>query len=227
MGLDGVELVMEVEDRFDISIPDDHAEHMRTVGDMCDYLSTRARSFLDCPCPTASHFYTLRRVLINQFGIERSGVRPTTPMKDLFPQETRFEDWRRLSDQLGSALPPLRWPRFAPLLCLCLFVAPIVATMLVPHLATFLLATVGSIVLLIVGYRVGRRWVLLIPEGAATVGALTRTLVKNVYLPTDRDPAELEAWIRNQVFDIVSDVLNVERGSVKLESRFVEDLGMS
>ena len=37
--LDTVELVMEFEDQFDLSIPDDEAEKIQTVGQAIDYIS--------------------------------------------------------------------------------------------------------------------------------------------------------------------------------------------
>ncbi len=37
--LDIVELVMELEDEFDVSIPDEDAEKMQTVGDAVKYIS--------------------------------------------------------------------------------------------------------------------------------------------------------------------------------------------
>ena len=39
--LDQVELVMDFEDKFEIDIPDEDAEKMRTVGDAVSYLKTR------------------------------------------------------------------------------------------------------------------------------------------------------------------------------------------
>jgi acyl carrier protein len=39
--LDTVELVMAFEEKFDIEIPDEDAEKMRTVGDAMAYLSTK------------------------------------------------------------------------------------------------------------------------------------------------------------------------------------------
>lgn len=36
--LDTVELVMELEDEFDLTIPDDEAEKLKTVGEAMDYI---------------------------------------------------------------------------------------------------------------------------------------------------------------------------------------------
>ena len=40
--LDTVELVMEFEDEFEISIPDEDAEKIQTVGDAIDYISAKS-----------------------------------------------------------------------------------------------------------------------------------------------------------------------------------------
>jgi len=42
--LDTVELVMEFEDEFDMSIPDEEAEKIQTVGAAIDYIANVARS---------------------------------------------------------------------------------------------------------------------------------------------------------------------------------------
>jgi acyl carrier protein len=42
--LDTVELVMEFEDEFDMSIPDEEAEKIKTVGAAIDYIANIARS---------------------------------------------------------------------------------------------------------------------------------------------------------------------------------------
>jgi acyl carrier protein len=42
--LDIVELVMAMEEQFDIEIPDDDAEKIQTIGDVIDYLKDRLGS---------------------------------------------------------------------------------------------------------------------------------------------------------------------------------------
>ena len=42
--LDIVELVMAIEKEFDIEIPDDDVEKMRTIGDAIEYLKERAQA---------------------------------------------------------------------------------------------------------------------------------------------------------------------------------------
>lgn len=42
--LDTVELVMEIEDSFDLSIPDDAAEKITTVGDAIKYIEANKRA---------------------------------------------------------------------------------------------------------------------------------------------------------------------------------------
>jgi acyl carrier protein len=41
--LDTVELVMELEDEFDLSIPDEEAEKIKTVGDAIQYIETHGQ----------------------------------------------------------------------------------------------------------------------------------------------------------------------------------------
>ena len=41
--LDTVELVMELEDEFDLSIPDEEAEKIKTVGDAIRYIEANAK----------------------------------------------------------------------------------------------------------------------------------------------------------------------------------------
>ena len=56
MGLDGVEIVMDVEDHFGITIKDEEAERVRTVNDLVALVGSRIRNAHSAVCPTVSSF---------------------------------------------------------------------------------------------------------------------------------------------------------------------------
>ena len=63
MGLDTVELVMSVEEAFEIQIDDQDAEHIQTVGELHDYIVARITMARTGTCLTASTSAALMRVL--------------------------------------------------------------------------------------------------------------------------------------------------------------------
>ena len=77
MGLDLVELVMEIEDEFGFAIPDEDAERIQYCGDLHAYVVHRLRPLGGAPCQSAAAFYRLRRSLLRHLPpVERHQVRP-------------------------------------------------------------------------------------------------------------------------------------------------------
>src|SRR5690606_134012 len=99
MGLDTVELVMEIEDAFDISTPDDRASEMTTVGDVYEFNATAATAPASDTCVTAAAFYDLCRHLETP-GLADSAVRPRTALNRVIPLTTRRARWASLSKQM-------------------------------------------------------------------------------------------------------------------------------
>ena len=106
MYLDIVELVMDIEERFGVTISDDRAERICNVGDLYTYLLGQTRRAAPSPCPTSQAFYRLRRTFTAKLGVGRAGVRPATRLRDLIPAESRAVACPRLAAALGlPALP--------------------------------------------------------------------------------------------------------------------------
>ena len=78
MGLDSVEIIMEIEEAFDIRIPDDEATKIRTVGELYDFVIQETRDRMPRPaddvpartdlCLTAATFYLVRRNCARNLG---------------------------------------------------------------------------------------------------------------------------------------------------------------
>jgi len=78
MGLDGVELIMDVEKRFDIRLTDEEVGNIRTVGELtdlvCSHLNRYHRSFH--PLDPQAVLDEIRELTSEQLGVALDRVRP-------------------------------------------------------------------------------------------------------------------------------------------------------
>src|SRR5205809_427702 len=91
MGLDLVELVMEVEDEFGIQIADDDASHIETVGQLHSYVCRKIGSghAIQGRCHSMAVFHRVREALVNT-GIAATGE---------ITLETDLSEWATASPQ--------------------------------------------------------------------------------------------------------------------------------
>ena len=94
MGLDGVEIVMALEESFDIVISDAEAAAMCTPRDIIDYVCSQVSlgSNVDV-CIRQRAFYEIRSTLMDITGVDRSRVKPGSKVIRFFPRTKRRADW--------------------------------------------------------------------------------------------------------------------------------------
>ncbi len=73
MGLDSVELVLSVEDAFDIQIPDPVAEKIYTVGQLQSYVVSELQRLGREPC-SDTVFKTIQKITSEQLGVKTERV---------------------------------------------------------------------------------------------------------------------------------------------------------
>ncbi len=231
MGLDTVELVMEIEEAFDISIPDDRASRMLTVGDVYDFVieKTADSTITSSTCLTAMAFYELRRQL-RSFGLAESGFRPKTRLDRVIPLVGRRSYWRALSSKMDLRFPRLVRPSWLTLLN-CMLVAILVAASFLvsarPYLET------GIVVSLVVGIASGAVLLFLTnpfaiyPAPACTTirDLVTNLVALNYNKLASRYASRNPTDIWNALQGIVAEQLGIERSAVVPGARFVQDLG--
>lgn len=111
MGLEMVEVVMELEDEFRISIRDEDLADVRTVGDLHDLIVAKlGLRELDSVCITSHIFYALRRALTEVTGLPRDRITPATEVDELLPARQRPRLWRLWRSRSGIRLPRLLLP---------------------------------------------------------------------------------------------------------------------
>lgn len=240
MGLDTVELVMEVEETFGIKIEDEEYGFLHTVQDLNDLIiRKRCRSSGGAngterrespPCFSLVAFVRLRRALTERFDVPRSLVRPATHLEDVFPADERMARWADLASELGLKLPTLKRPRWMRRLLMVRTVT--VVTCLV------LLATLGLIggaaflaSLSMAGLMFWASWWLMTPFASAlepafcTVGGLSKTIVALNYRTfIDRYPVARDGDVMTDLIRIISETLCIPVDEIRPEMSFIDDL---
>ncbi len=236
-------LVAAVEEQFGISIPDEVAPKICTMGQLYDFVLARVARGQTQVCVTSAAFYRLRRALGAVGHVPRKCVRPRARLEDLVPIHDRPLSWQHLRDRLGELyLPPLERPAwmdrrieaasFVPLF-LGLIGALFLPRVLADEPAARLLAVLAGLACLVGGvvggfavYRLACRWT----EPYAVHFPRTCTSVRDlVYMLICRHPApplvsdttrpsDKEIW--GALCAIVGDELGVPPYRITRDSQF-------
>ena len=111
MGFDGVELVMGVEDEFDVTIEDEVAASLQTIGDLARYVTWQMRSkWPRVSCPTTTSSYEIRTLLREKLLVKRRDIRASARLNDLIPCRLRRRFLKSLKRR-SLWVPELQRPR--------------------------------------------------------------------------------------------------------------------
>ncbi len=238
MGLDGIELIMAIEEQFGIELSDDEAVETSTPADLIAVILNKVQMADSATCMTRRAFYALRRALVQCCDRKRAEITPTAPLETLLPRPQRRQHWERLGVALnggpadaGRQLGRLsRWPGLhRPEWLLALLTGISLAVWLVPLFwrwpgwVSFGLA----VAVFVIGHRLTQPWGREFPRELATAGQLAQRLVG--IAPKLFEP-EGRRWRRSDVAQIVREItieqLGLKPEQYREDARFVEDLGM-
>jgi len=234
MGLDFVELIMAIEDRFEITIEEEDFIQIRCVGHLCDYVMEKRFGREVQGSPEEEALVRLQRGLGSVLAIDLASVRHSTPIAELIPRKSRRHCWKLLQQHLSLELPPLtthpnRMIAAVSLLgCVLVVAAAVVLATITGRWAQMIgLAGLAVAAVGLIGYLLATRMPTLPAPEFQTVGGLAKGLVSYNYeefsaaVPlTDENE---EVW--QAVCEVVADVLGVRREELSRASRFIEDLG--
>ena len=108
MGLDIVELVLAIEDGFQIHIADEEASTISTVGELHDLIIAKLKGQEAKLCLTSAAFYRTRRGIVEALGVDRRAIKPSTPLASLLPQNDRRAHWISIQNAMEFEVPELR-----------------------------------------------------------------------------------------------------------------------
>lgn len=232
MGLDAVEIVMAVEEAFDVEILDSEAEKIRTPGQLVDLVLGKTATATSNVCLTHRAFNLVRSTLIRRCSLDRREIRPSTLLGDALPRRDRRARLKELTLDLAlTGSPELSRPAWVTTslasAALVAGLAAFAATSKATHYESpFFLSFSAAIFTTWLGALATRALKVEFAGDLDTVGALARWVMIH---KADLAIPRTNAWTRSQVADRVREiVINVlgHASDYREDADFIEDLGL-
>ena len=106
------DMLLKIEDSFDIRFETNELAHVKTYGEFCDAIKDKISLDHSEDCTTQQAFYKLREAITKSTDINRKEIIPTTTLAEIFPKKTRKNQIKILEMNLGFKLSILRPPYF-------------------------------------------------------------------------------------------------------------------
>jgi acyl carrier protein len=226
MGLDGVELIIEIEEHFGVTISDAESQEIVTVGDMLSLINARVEGSRQSRCHAFEAFLQVRRFIRDFLQEPKRRMRPSDQIASIIPWHRRREFWLSLNKLFRTWPTPLRLPQ--PLRLFDLLIS--VSALAVGASTAFLDAAILPLGIISAVAFVILLQLILTPlkiEPPAQLASLGDFSLRLVGLSAATKPPATSDEILNALQKIVADTLGVDRDEVVPEASFVKDLEMN
>lgn len=228
MGLDGVELVMEFEEAFEVELTDEEAIAALTPRIVIDLIVSKLETAQETGCPSQRAFYLLRRSLIEHVGAARRAIRPDSDLRGLIGIDRAAQAWPALEQAVQARV----WPALVrpPLLVAVLYtLACVVCTGFfivflsavhigIAHAAAFTFC--GTLFFAVVATLATERYRTRIPDELRQIRDLVPYAVTSDQFAWTREKVSLMVKV------IVIEQLGLSESDYHEDASFAEDLGL-
>jgi len=231
MGLDFVELIISIEDAFDIAIEDEEASKVVTVNVCYKLILNKIGSRDEKKCLTVHTFNRLRKVLIEELGIDRNKFHPKQNLEELIPKNSRRKLWSNLSEKANLKFPILIRPNWLTYSLLALLPIIILSGFIGSNagLLPFYTGWVSipiAIFIFWMGFRLTKSLEYELNLQENTIGGLTKEVLALNFGTLSR---EVKSRSDEQVWEAMKNIIVSELGvkpeEVVSSAEFIKDLG--
>jgi acyl carrier protein len=232
MGLDSVELVMEIEKKFDISIPDQEAEKITTVGKMYDAVWQHLEGKYSKKCNSQILFYRLRKSAEEIFNFPKKQFLLDAIPEDIFPKENRREVYKEFGNINNLSLPYLVLTKSWSIFLNGFEVVTILGTLVYAILSVifydnskwlFLLPICGLFLTSLLSKAIDKKRVIILENTIRTF--VENTLVLN-YGKLIKENGYNRKEVEMVINQIIVDKIGVNENEISPEKSFTDDLGV-
>jgi phosphopantetheine binding protein len=222
MGLALVEIIIDVEQRFGIEIPDPVAVQLRTPRALIDHVCSLVQAVDDEKCVSQQAFYVTRRALMEAANVPKAAVHPATPVESVLSEPLRTALWPKVARKLGVRI-RLRRPAWVTWAIAVAAAATAVATAAATTGHSLIAGSLAAATVGTIGLVATRHVAVRLPE---TVGAVARAAIPALVAKNGAERGH--RWTRSEVAETIRQVIRQQEGigNFSDDADFVRDLGL-
>lgn len=232
MGLDTVEIVLEIEKAFGIKMPDKELEQVVTVGQLQDLVWKYIQHRPNAHCKSQQLFYRLRNLFQDHYELRKNGVQLQSDPNGIFPAKNRRQHYAHFQNVSGLRLPPLVLGAphdfilflFGILAIAGSFVLAFVLTKFYHYSNWLYMLSVIGIILTHFIYRILNPWRTVIP--AKDLRTFTFKVLSLNYPEIENKKGNLKADADEVVRTIIIDKSGADLEEVVPDAKIGDDLGI-
>lgn len=208
------DLLVKVENSFDIKFDDTELMHISTFGELCDHIANKIQLDNSDDCTSQQAFYKLRDTISSTLQIDNKTISTNFSLADLLPRQSRRSRTKKLEKQLGFKLNILRPPHWVTGTLVIILLASLVELFFKWQIG--LLGLVVSIAGLWFANKIGNELDL------QTVGQVAEKMTRENYLKSRRNPKTFnKKEIEKVLTDWFSNDLDLDKSKLTREAKFV------
>jgi hypothetical protein len=208
------DLLVKVENSFDIKFGDTELTEIMTFGQLCDLIANKIQLDNSDDCTSQQAFYKLRHAISSTLQIDNKTISTDFPLVNLLPRQSRRARTKKLEKHLDFKLNILRPPHWVTGILLILLLASIIGLFFNWQIG--LLGLVFSIVGLWIANKIGNELDL------QTVGQVAEKMMRENYLKSRRNP---KTFNKNEIEKVLTDWfshdLRINKSKLTRDAKFV------
>ncbi|TGE16842.1 hypothetical protein [Hymenobacter elongatus] len=209
------EILTKVEWSFNIRFVSNELAHIRTFGELCDYITAKIPLDHSSSCTSQQAFYKLRKAFSDTLPLDSGHIAPATLLTDLLPRQNREQTVQKIEHSLGFRLNLLSIPGW---------LSAILGLSFLISIAGFFISWqvgVAGMALSILGFRLADRFASNTLQ-LKTVGQVAKKMTREDYLRSRRNP---HTFNRDEVSKVLTELfstgLDLDKADLTREARFV------
>jgi hypothetical protein len=207
------DLLLKVEESFNIKFVDNELKDIQTFGQLCDHIINKIELDNKNDCTSQQAYYKLTNAISEELNLAKKSITPNTSLEIILPITDRRKRLKKIENHIGFKLNILRSPHW------------VTGSLGIIFLISFIMIFIkweiglGGIFLSVIGFWISSKTATVLDQ--KTVGEVAEKMTRENYIKSRTDPSTFnKTEIEKLLTDWFCKEFDLVKNDLKRESKF-------